>query len=733
MSNSLNNYKDASNVISISNINKRDRISDLKRVNYIRDVILSNDHKFYEIFYNHTSIEDLETSKEVKISNLSNLLKDLSIQFAYDIEPLMELINAKHAHLIGISFSLLKENMLEWLENRQKVLSNNIFVSDSNNSYNNCNVEDNDDLNNSKNEKDNNSAKMFDFSNDIDVNMIILHRTLYLLKRKFNDNDFEIKEIYKEYNINNLNASKNKKNNNNNVYESNIEDFMNILETVSLKAGFSFTEISKPNDLLKVEVLEKINKEKLALIYSEINNFAKTHRTRYNDIIIEKKGYNIKSNCIDDNNIKDSNHNSKNDEFASKINDNINNIENNNIINECKDININNENNDNIDSSQIQLNNSKEINTNNSNQKNISNHTLNQKSKINETLKSNLSKKSIISKDNSSFENSNINNNLNKSIIKNSSKESLKDNTNESKLLDISNDNNDNADKSINEKYLNSDANKSNIKDSSKILPTQLLIYLEALPLIIADFIQYHSGIVIVDTNSQFTSELRTLFDNEIIQRLGEDAKISLEQERIAKLKELLFERLNFDNNLKVYEDLLLKKRSKGENTIFIEGMLQKLKLQRDVIDNEIKKLQDIETENHFDKTMFNSIKDTRYCNINNKSNILSNTNNKIKIKNINTNIINTSYDNDKSIILNLEDKRRSALSHIFYFYSKQHFYTGKTFEEIKNKQNQLDLGEFMKFCLEFKIPCKKEVLVEVFKKTAGDTRHMTFDEFLVI
>lgn len=43
-----------------------------------------------------------------------------------------------------------------------------------------------------------------------------------------------------------------------------------------------------------------------------------------------------------------------------------------------------------------------------------------------------------------------------------------------------------------------------------------------------------------------------------------------------------------------------------------------------------------------------------------------------------------------------------------------------------------MDLGEFMKFCVEFRVPCKKELLIEIFKKTATNTKQMTYDEFLV-
>lgn len=72
------------------------------------------------------------------------------------------------------------------------------------------------------------------------------------------------------------------------------------------------------------------------------------------------------------------------------------------------------------------------------------------------------------------------------------------------------------------------------------------------------------------------------------------------------------------------------------------------------------------------------------------------------------------------------------AIKEIFHFYSKQHNIIGHTFDDIHKKTTELDLGEFMKFCLEFKIPCKKELLIEVFKKSASNHKQMNFQEFLV-
>jgi len=71
----------------------------------------------------------------------------------------------------------------------------------------------------------------------------------------------------------------------------------------------------------------------------------------------------------------------------------------------------------------------------------------------------------------------------------------------------------------------------------------------------------------------------------------------------------------------------------------------------------------------------------------------------------------------------------------IFDFYAKQHQFTGKnaTFEEIQEKFNIMVLAEFNKFALEFKIPLKKDIVTEIYKKNAKNGKDMHFDEFMVI
>jgi hypothetical protein len=47
-------------------------------------------------------------------------------------------------------------------------------------------------------------------------------------------------------------------------------------------------------------------------------------------------------------------------------------------------------------------------------------------------------------------------------------------------------------------------------------------------------------------------------------------------------------------------------------------------------------------------------------------------------------------------------------MQEIFGFYSRQHIPQGRKFEEMQESMNEIDLGEFMKFCKDFQIPLHK-------------------------
>ena len=69
---------------------------------------------------------------------------------------------------------------------------------------------------------------------------------------------------------------------------------------------------------------------------------------------------------------------------------------------------------------------------------------------------------------------------------------------------------------------------------------------------LLLDFIEENPSVLSTDINNDLKKEVRILFDNEIFNRLGEQAQSNYESERVIKLKEYLFDKMNLENNIKI-------------------------------------------------------------------------------------------------------------------------------------------------------------------------------------
>ena len=79
-----------------------------------------------------------------------------------------------------------------------------------------------------------------------------------------------------------------------------------------------------------------------------------------------------------------------------------------------------------------------------------------------------------------------------------------------------------------------------------------------------------------------------------------------------------------------------------------------------------------------------------------------------------------------------LEEKREKGLKEIFHHYARSQMMIGRkaTFEQIQHEISNLNLGEYMKFCKDFKINCDKVKIAEIFKKIAMNSKELFYDEF---
>ena len=339
-------------------------------------------------------------------------------------------------------------------------------------------------------------------------------------------------------------------------------------------------------------------------------------------------------------------------------------------------------------------------------------------------------------------------------------------------------------------------------EDDMSILNNIKLLYSDVIPLIIADFLQNYlkenKNIALISTsniddaeNIKLNQNVKTLFDNEILKFYQNLSKIDPDSENKEKLKNLLFEMLNTENQIKIYQKIILEQTAKGMNVKHLLNMVKKLNEQKSVMQKKINEYGNSNNKNNNGKN--NNISNINNTNssfgvnrkisemnksnsslkgvqrpkkilLNNNSKSSLGSNNNIKLaanysstegnySNIN---INGANDNQNHLITShnnqninnkeenfyyqygvlypetKEELRNNSLLEIFYFYTKQHSFIGQTptFEQFLKSEEHLDLAEFGKFCVEFKILVKPQKIAEIFKKTSENSKNLTYKMF---
>ena len=348
-------------------------------------------------------------------------------------------------------------------------------------------------------------------------------------------------------------------------------------------------------------------------------------------------------------------------------------------------------------------------------------------------------------------------------------------------------------------------------EDDMSILNNTKLLYSDVIPLIIADFLQNYlkenKNIALISTsniaddaeNVKLNEKVKTLFDNEIFKFYQNLAKFDPDNENKEKLKNLLLEIMNTDNQIKIYQKIILEQTAKGMNVKHLLNMVKKLNEQKSAMQKKINQYNNSNSNNsrnNLNNNIMNNINDTKSSfgkenkkisetnksNSNKKSgqkgkNKLGNNNSKISVNSnnkivklakkrnskelnensyqldsgysktdgnyINSNINNNSQNNinkDENFYYQYgvlypeskEELRNNSLLEIFYFYTKQHSFIGHapTFEQFLKSEENLDLAEFGKFCVEFKILVKPQKIAEIFKKTSENSKNLSYKKF---
>ena len=264
--------------------------------------------------------------------------------------------------------------------------------------------------------------------------------------------------------------------------------------------------------------------------------------------------------------------------------------------------------------------------------------------------------------------------------------------------------NNNNPVISLQEEYENNKQNKD-------------ILYIETIPIILADFLQENHGFSIINLDMDdmiLNNEIKNLFDNDILSKLSasnsnKNNNIDItDQSKIREEQKI--EQQSLEKNIKLYEDLLEEKKKNNESTKYIEDFLEKLYNEKKKLDKKIKEEDSVLFSNN--NSLIKIIKPLKSGKIRNNTNI------------------NTQSLQSLPEEINFRD---IALKEIFNFYARQHgaFSAHPTFDEILHKKNILIISEYARFTSDFNIKLPKIKIAEVYKKSIQNINEMNFKEFL--
>jgi hypothetical protein len=149
---------------------------------------------------------------------------------------------------------------------------------------------------------------------------------------------------------------------------------------------------------------------------------------------------------------------------------------------------------------------------------------------------------------------------------------------------------------------------EENLENNLNNSDSKNFIFIETLPLIIADFLQSHMNNALVESEDELSKELKILFDNEIIKRMNEYKNVLKDkssilddienniyinkEEKIQKeLESALDEYKKVKENIDIYRGILKNKKKSGENVDYIEKMIEKLLAKEIWLEHRIKLL----------------------------------------------------------------------------------------------------------------------------------------------
>ena len=219
-------------------------------------------------------------------------------------------------------------------------------------------------------------------------------------------------------------------------------------------------------------------------------------------------------------------------------------------------------------------------------------------------------------------------------------------------------------------------------------------LYIEILPIILADFLQENKKLIKKINSEKDTNIFLSYKNNNNINNIKNNEKINLSLEEQKKICET--KKYKLEKNIKFYQNLLTNKKKKNESYNYIIDFISKMESEKDRLDKEIKELTLKINAIIFEEQKLERKKEKKK-----------------------------------------EGKQDEKLHEIFNFYCSQHNAPSPypTFAQIEYKGNHMNVSEFCKFCTEFKIPLKHDKLIEIYNKRVPliDKSEIDYNEFIIL
>ena len=316
------------------------------------------------------------------------------------------------------------------------------------------------------------------------IDTLILYRSLYILKKKFSSKKEIIKRIYNSFNLDqNENVEKYSS------YQVSIDNFEIVAKTIFEKSNILLTIVNNPKDILLSNIFLNLNKkiEEMTGIFKEIKEYIIDTKNslvkKYNTLFYEKK---IKDKIIKDIIEKKQNQNEKKSpELKNNVNEEISSSEGKKEGNEIEE---------NQEEVEVEI------------QKKIAEY--NRKGKIIKTYNVMMNDNLTLLKKEEDEKNEKLKQQRINRKERYFNMKEINENNEENNLIKIKNE----------EKTLE---NKINLLDLENDKNYDNIIYIETLPLIIADFIQQFPFYCIIETEDELNEELNILFDKELLEKIN--------------------------------------------------------------------------------------------------------------------------------------------------------------------------------------------------------------------